>query len=335
MSSTSSYWMKHVVGLAAKSPLPGRRVGAALVSHNGELIAAAHEGEEPGASWYEVVSRRLRPGTVSSAHSLYLTMNTLDPGGTFELAKLLREITIASIFVGLPDPRLAQYLDDDPVATHGDVSRFPDDLQREILEQNSTLYARSEQSIDCNPHYSTHRIGEAVFNSLASRGFALTMQEVNANRRRPALASLLCERYEVAYEEADRAVHDALSLAFNAKYGTYDYSVDARSANPQWADDFATVYEKSSAKPLGDATVLNVGVGAGLEAATLFADCGQVTFVDIAERGLKNICEKVPSASTLVASADDLSALPDDTFDVYVSLRTFNSSFFDTLAAAS
>lgn len=36
-----------------------------------------------------------------------------------------------------------------------------------------------------------------------------------------------------------------------------------------------------------------------------------------------------------MASADDMPALPDDSYDLYISLRTYNSSFFDVSAAAS
>jgi SAM-dependent methyltransferase len=335
MSPNSTYWMNYVVGLAGRAMQSGRRVGVALVSEEGELICSAFDGEERGAAWYCILRRKMQELGASKAHSLYLTINTLSAGHSFELAELLRDVASDKIYIGLPDPALTSYLDDDPVATQDHVYRFPDDLQREILEQNRRLYAVSEQSIECNTHYSTHRIGEAVFASLGSKGFALTRSEVNANRRRYALASLICKRYGVEYEEASRAVHDALSEAFDAKYGSYDYTYDARSANLNWADDFLSVYRRLSTRPLSTANILNVGVGAGHEAASLFSDCPQITFLDIAERGLKNIRGRIPSSRTIVSSADDLSALSEDSFDLYVSLRTYNSSFFDTSTAAS
>ena len=336
MNRNSTHWMNYVVGLAARAPQSCRRVGAALVSEEGELIHSAFEGEEPGASWCRVLRRKMQEFGVSSAHSLYLTINTLSAVGTFELAELLKEMGNDKIYIGLPDPDLTSYLDGDPVTTLDQVYRFPDDLQREILEQNRRLYAVSEQSIECNPHYSTYRIGEAVFSSLDSKGFTVTRSEVNANRRRFALASLICNRYGVKYEEADRAVHQALSEAFDAKYGSYDYTYDARSANLNWIDDFMSVYRRSSStNPLSSANIVNVGVGAGREAVTLFPDCPRVTFVDIAERGLENISGLIPSSRRIVSSADDLSALSADSYDLYVSLRTYNSSFFDTSTAAS
>ncbi|MGY3676621.1 class I SAM-dependent methyltransferase [Streptomyces sp. TE33382] len=327
--------MNYAIRVAHRASQSGRRVGVALVSENDELICSAFEGEISGASWYRSLRSRMQGLGISSAHSAYLTINTLSENRSFELADLLKEVRIDRVYVGLPDPALTSYLDGDPVTARGHVHRFPDDLQREILEQNRHLYAVSEQNIACNPHYFTHRISEAVSTGLRSKGFALSKSDVNANKGRLALADLICQRYGVEYREADRAVNDTLSDAFDAKYGTYDYAYDARAANSEWRDDFMSVYRRSSARPLSTANILNVGVGAGYEAAALFSDCPQMTFVDIAERGLANISGLIPSSRTVVSSAEDLSALPVDSYDLYVSLRTYNSSFFDTSAAAS
>ncbi|MBK3623324.1 methyltransferase domain-containing protein [Streptomyces sp. MBT49] len=326
--------MNYAISLARRAPYPGRRVGVALVSEHGRLICSAFEGEVPGASWSRILRRRVQEIGASSAHSVYLTINTLSEAGSFELAELLNDVRIDRVYIGLPDPALTSYLSGDPVTERGHVLRFPDELQRQILDQNRALYAASGQSIECNPHYSTHRISEAVTAKLLSMGFALTKDDVNAHRGRTALASLISQRYGVEYKEADRAVGDALAAAFDTKYGSYDYAFDARTANTGWADDFISVYRRTSTRPLSAVDVLNIGVGAGHEATALFSDCPRITFADIAESGLANIGGRIPHSRTVVTSAEDLSALPDDSFDLYVSLRTYNSSFFDTSAAA-
>ncbi|MCZ1006740.1 class I SAM-dependent methyltransferase [Streptomyces lydicus] len=327
--------MNYAISVAQGASQSSRRVGVALVSEHDELICSAFEGEVRGASWYRTLRSKIQKLGTPSAHSLYLTINTLSADCSFELDELLKDVRIDRVYVGLPDPALTSYRDDDPVTTQGLIHRFPDNLQREILAQNQGVYAASEQNIECNPHYSTHRISETVSSRLTAKGFALSRSEVNANRGRVALASLLCRRYGIEHKEADSAVGDALSEAFDAKYGTYDYAFDARAANVRWSDDFASVYRRSSTRSLATANILNVGVGAGYEAAALFSDCAQITFVDIAERGLANISGRIPSSRTIVSGAEDLSALPESSYDLYVSLRTYNSSFFDTSAAAS
>lgn len=335
MSADSKSWMSYVVDLAAAAPPSGMRVGAVLVSKGGQLVCCAFEGEEPGKSWRYALQRKMQEGGATTAHSIYLTINTLSTDRSFDLAGLQRETGSENTYVGLPDPTLTSYRDDDPVTTGDNVFRLPDDLQREILDQNLRIYEESEQRIQCNPHYSTHRIGESVFSSLTSHGFTIPRREVNANRKVSALASLIREKHRVGHEEALRVVQASLAEAFDVKYGSYEDAYDARSAYPNWINDFASVYDSISSKPLRSHNILNVGVGAGSEAAALFSDCHEITFVDIAERGLKRVAERYPSAKTLIASADDLSEIPDDSYDLHVSLRTYNSSFFDTSAAAS
>ena len=248
MTPNSIYWMNYAISVAQRAPYPVRRVGFALVSEHNELICSAFEGEVRGASWHRALRSKVQELGTRNAHSAYLTINTLSADCWFELGEFLKEVRIDRVYVGLPDPVLTSYLDDDPVAARGHIYRFPDDLQREILDQNRDFYATSEQSIECNPHYSTHRISEAVSTGLRSKGFGLSRSDVNANRGRIALASLICQRYGIEYKEADRAVNDALSEAFDAKYGTYDYAYDARAANPRWPDDFMSVYGRSSTR---------------------------------------------------------------------------------------
>ncbi|MEU0100394.1 methyltransferase domain-containing protein [Streptomyces sp. NPDC006267] len=320
--------------MARESARAGRRIGAALVSESDELMCDAFDGER-GASWCRTLLEKMRGLGAHRAHSLYLTVHSLsEDRQSFELAELVKDVHIDEVFIGLPDPSVTTYLEGDPVAERDHVHRFPDDLQRAILTQNQACYVASEQSIGGNPHYSAHRISEAVLTDLNSRGFGLARSDVTKNRGRSALASLICKRHEVEYTAADLAVKEALASAFDLKYGAYDYAYDARAANPMWTDDFRSVCRRASACPLPSARIINVGVGGGCEAAALFSECPHTTFVDIAERGLANIATRIPSARTLVSGAEDLSALPADSYDLYVSLRTYNSSFFDTAAAA-
>ena len=78
-----------------------------------------------------------------------------------------------------------------------------------------------------------------------------------------------------------------------------------------------------------DVDIINVGVGGGQEAITLFSNCTTITFVDIAYGGLKIIEDQIPGSKTICASACNLSTVPDGSHDLYISLRTYNSSFFD------
>lgn len=311
------------------------RVGVVLVSENNEFICSAFAGEKRNASWCSILLGKVRKLKISNAQSIYIMINTLSNTHEFELIELLKEVHINEIYVGLPDPALTCYMNHDPVITHDHVYRYPDELQREILKQNNHFFLDSTQSIKNSPYYSENRISKMVIETLKSKGFIVSEDNLNANKQRYSLAYLICNKYGIEYEEAISTVHNAISEAFNSKYGTYDYSDDARSLDVDWKEKFMSFCERSFARPMSAINILNVGVGSGHEAITLFSDCTCVSFVDIAQIGLEKIKDKIPLAKIIVSNADDLSSIPDNSHDLYVSLRTFNSSFFDIKEAIS
>jgi hypothetical protein len=169
---------------------------------------------------------------------------------SFDLIELLNEVHINKIYVGLPDPTLVCYLNDDPIITFNTVYRYPDELQRKILVQNNQFYADSKQSIKYSPYYFENRISNLVIEKLKSKGFVVSKEELNANKRRSTLASLISNRYGIIYSEAVSTVHNAISDAFNSKYGTYNYSGDTRSLDFDWKGSFMSIYRRLSAKPM-------------------------------------------------------------------------------------
>lgn len=335
MNAKSMYWMNYSINISKEASHSSLHAGVVLVSENNELVCSAFIGENGNASWCSVLLSKIRKLKISSVQSIYITINTLSRTHMFDLLELLTEVCVNKIYVGLPDPALTCYIDDDPIITHTHVCRYPDELQREILKQNAHFYAVSTQSIKNSPYYSENRISNMVIESLKSKGFVVSLDELNANKRGSAVASLICNKYETKYEEAFSIVQNALSEAFNSKYGTYTYLDDARSLDPDWKESFISFYKRSSVMPMSANNILNVGVGNGHEAVILFSNCAYVTFVDIAQDGLKRIKEKNPLSKIIVSNADDLSSIPDNQYDLYVSLRTFNSSFFDIKKAIS
>lgn len=335
MNANSMYWMKYSIDLSKKTSQPDLRVGVVLVSEHDELICSAYAGEERNASWCSVLLRKVRTLKISNVHCIYITINTMSVDYSFDLIELLKEVRINEMYVGLPDPTLSRYFDNDPTITLENVYRYPDELQREILEQNNHLFADSRQSIKYSPYYSQNRISDLVIENLRLKGFVVSQDEINANKQRFALASLIGNRYGVEYSEAISDVYNAISEAFNSKYGTYNYSDDTRSLNSDWKENFLSVYKKLSTRTMSNISILNVGVGGGNEAIALFSNCTHITFVDIAQDGLEKIKEQIPLSNIIVSSADDLSSIPDNSYDLYVSLRTYNSSFFDIKEALS
>jgi SAM-dependent methyltransferase len=336
MNANNMHWMNYSINISKGISQTDLQVGAVLVSEYNKLVCSNYTGEECKVFWCSALLNKIRKLKIFNVQSVYITVNTLSATSSFDLSELLNEVHINEIYVGLPDPALTSYLADDPIITYNCVFRYPDELQREILEQNDRFFAASEQNIKYNHTYSENRISNLVIEKLKSRGFLISGDDLNVvNRRSFTLASLICNRYRIEYEDAISTVHNAISEAFNSKYSTYNYSDDARSLDLDWKESFMSFYKRSTTSPISTINILNIGVGCEHEAIALFSNCTSITFVDIAQDGLKKIKEQIPLSNIIVSDAADLSAIPDNSYDLYVSLRTYNSSFFDIEKAIS
>lgn len=335
MSINSREWMRYSIDIANKASQSRLRVGAVLVSQHNELICSSYKGEEDSASWSSVLIDKIRRLEISHVQTVYLTINTVSTGDSFELNELLKEINADIIYVGVPDPTLSCYLENDPIIASATINRYPDELQREILKQNHPFFAKSVQSIKYSPFYSKNRISNLVIQKLKVKGFTVSKKELTANKKKSALASLICDKYGVEYSDALCAVYNAISEAFDDKYSTYTYANDTRSLDANWKENFLSVYARLSSSPIITQNIINVGVGSGIEAKVLFSNCVCVTFVDIAQAGLNALQAAIPSARFVVSSADDLPFISNCCYDLYISLRTYNSSFFDIKEAIS
>ena len=335
MNTKNMQYMNYSINISKGGSGSVIRVGAVLVSDMNEIICSAYTNEEYGKSWCAVLLSKVYCLGVSNAKGIYLTVNTLAGDESFELNQLLKIVHINEIYVGLPDPSLTCYLEDDPIISLENVYRYPDNLLREILALNQRFYAVSKQSIKHCSYYSENRISNLVIEKLTSRGYTVSKEELKTNKQKQALASLISDRYKIDYSEAINVVYNVISEAFDSKYGRYNYQNDARILDSEWRERFISFYDESSSKNIFSNNIINVGVGGGHEALELFSNCKSITFVDIAQEGLKKIKEHIPLSNIIVASADNLSHIADNSYDLYVSLRTFNSSFFDIKEAIS
>lgn len=146
---------------------------------------------------------------------------------------------------------------------------------------------------------------------------------------------MIVEKYKFTIDDASKLVSLAMSEAFDEKYATYNYSDDARSLSVDWKNNFLTIYDKMLLSSMESKNILDVGVGSGNEAIALFSDCSNITFVDIAPNGLEKIKKQMPNSNIVVSRAENLTTLINNSYDIYISLRTYNSSFFNVKQAIS
>lgn len=328
VNSNDLYWMNYSIDNANNMNNFSLCVGAVLVSEDGKLICSSSNNPNLNSSWATILLDELKKKNINEVHNLYLTINTLSTNNTLDINTLLNKINIKNIYLGLPDPKLISYIPNDPIVNGNNIYRYPEELQHKILKQNEKYYLNSKQHLKNCSYFSTKRIGNLLVEKLKENGFLLSTKEVYANKQIVELIKLLINKYNLEYDEAMKLISDGLKYAFNEKYSSYNYSNDVRSLDTNWKDNFISICERLINKPIKDEKILDVGVGSGNEATILFSDCTDITFVDIAPIGLKKIKTKLPNAKTINSMAENLPFL-DDTYDLYVSLRTYNSSFFD------
>lgn len=335
MNNDKIYWMNYSISIAEKNNKNSLNVGAVLVGENNKLVCSAYTGEIKEFSWSRVLLKKIKKLHIKEASYLFLTINTLSSKEEFDLNTILYKIAIKKIYIGLPDPSYSKYLLNDPIIRNKNILRYPDNLQRIILLQNAKYYKKSKQNIKFSPYYSINRISNIIIKKLEEKGISISKDELQKNKNINNIIKLIVQKYKFDIDSTNKIVNTVISESFDEKYSNYSYLNDVRSINLDWVSNFYQIYNTYASSPLIDKKVLNVGVGSGNEALILFKKCTNITFVDIAPKGLSIIKEKMPKASIVVAKAENLKMLISNKYDIYISLRTYNSSFFDIKKAIS
>lgn len=336
MSMNYDNYMNMSLVLAEKSSVGSLKVGAVLVSNDDKIICSSWNGEKENCSWNAILASKIKSLGIDNASILCVTISTYDKTlKRFGLEDIQDLVQIDTIFIGLPDPAMTSYIENDPMLNYDIIKRYPDELQQKILRQNFEYYDTSPQAISNSPYYHDNRISNLVIEKLEQRGFRISKGELNLHKSRNALKEYISNHFGLEYVQAEMLVNEAISEAFNKKYGTYQYSNDTRSLDAEWKQKFEEFFYMTVNRKIEDNTIIDVGVGGGHEATSLFLGCDNITFVDVAIDGLLQVQNRIPSARIVNASADNLDVVESDCYDVYISLRTYNSSFFDIAKAVT
>ena len=155
------------LAIADRLPKGSLKVGAVLVSSDDKVLCSSWMQKGCNLSWNNVLISEINASGINHAATLYVSVNTYNSTlEKFDLEDILNIIQIDTIYVGLPDPSLTKYVENDPLLTFGQVKRYPDKLQRQILYQNCEIYAASPQAIKNSPYFHDKRISELVMKKL-------------------------------------------------------------------------------------------------------------------------------------------------------------------------
>ena len=133
-------------------------------------------------------------------------------------------------------------------------------------------------------------------------------------------------------DDASVLVNSALNYAFDKKYFKY-YSIekDVHEYSDEWITDFHSILKKLNLYgKLNELAILNVGCNDATQMEKLIGrNFKELYLVDIGIRSLQLAKKSFPDSKALYTNADDLSDIADNSIDLYLSFRTYNSSFFN------
>ena len=135
---------------------------------------------------------------------------------------------------------------------------------------------------------------------------------------------------ELAADEVARKLMAARAIAYEEKYAQRSPQEDERyRAADEWEAELNTLLRHVGMRDLARCRTINVGIGNGLENPFFYKDFKQLVGVDLAAGALAKAAQAIPTLDPRCSEAENLHGVSSHAFDLYLSLRTYQSSFFD------
>lgn len=315
------------------------KVAAVIVDEDGKVISKAHRGERGKGDHAEFVaiSKAKEAGfTEFGSATLFATLEPCAHRGPNKTpcARRIVEAGIQRVYIGALDPNPA-------ICGHGElylrdkidiVERYPAELVKQIRALNKAfcdLYASSH--LPSNSLYIKVRVPDILLTKLKGSGVELDYLPTDEYTLRD-LVAYVHGKGSMGRDHAaiTKFLMDARAEAFDMKYCDYTYDEDARKIGEKWKKEFTGIMMKCfNIYDYPKRKILNVGFGNGIEGVGLFENCEVFTGVDIAPMSVKKAQARFPRADIRQDAAERLESIEDQSQDIYVSLRTYQSSLFD------
>jgi pyrimidine deaminase RibD-like protein/SAM-dependent methyltransferase len=316
-------------------------VGAVIADGNGQVISKACRGETGLGRHAEFIAltRAAEAGVDLGNAEMFVTLEpcTARGPGKTPCVERIKGSGIRRVHIGMLDPN-PQILGRGETQLRWediDVERFPSDLIRVLEELNSDFVkVHREAHLPASSLYVSTQVCDIMLEELQREG--LDIKELPFDW--DISIEDLIEYCRPSHTEAvpwdlEDMLHRVRGTAFDKKYSDYTYDKDARGTLPEWIGDVTGLLMRMRIKSLGQYRVINVGIGNGLEGEGLLDELNNLILADIAPMSLERAKGRLPRARGFVASAEMLKPIRTSSQDIYLSLRTFQSSYFDIARA--
>lgn len=324
-------------------------VGAVIVDENGKVVAKAYRNEQwlsdreikGDHAEYIAIEKAIASGYSDfSKATIYATLEPCTHRGHNKTpcARRIVEAGFRNVYIGAldPNPRIVGHGETYLRERMENVERFPSHLEREIRRLNVAFWQLFiSDHLPSNSLYQSVRVSDVVLTKLRANGVDLRQLPTESVYSLSDLAALIHGKglFKADASKLRPFLEEARAAAFDEKYSNYTYDNDARKVEQRWLREFPGIMKRFRVYDYPKRHIVNVGIGNGLEGVGLFDECDHFIGVDIAPDSLARAKSRLSRATFFRNSAEDLRDIADDSQDIYVSLRTYQSAFFDVPAA--
>jgi len=137
-------------------------------------------------------------------------------------------------------------------------------------------------------------------------------------------------------ERINELVESAREIAFTSKYAAPKEDEKLVSISElkvqgikEWHIYLQRFLSKLGIPDIKNIDVLDVGIGNAYASQIFYDSCGNLTGVDISHEAINYAKNKLPNAILKIGGAEDLKEIESLSMDLYISLRTYQSTLFD------
>jgi pyrimidine deaminase RibD-like protein/SAM-dependent methyltransferase len=318
------------------------KVGALIAKPDGAILQRAHRGEEPGShAEFLCIKKARNAGQDLTGCLLFVTLEPCTARGPDKKAccSHILESGLQKVYIGMLDPNVAICgRGETRLRYHIEVERFPSDLIKEIEAINQDfINLHRDSHLSEVSLYVKVQIHQIMREHLTRSGVPLDEElPVGVDLTTPDISRICeatCTSSGIEVADIGDLVENARAEAFDKKYADRTYDDDGRGLGDYWKRAVRSILADMGAADFPKRRVLVVGIGNGLEGRELYADCTRLTATDIGQKSLARAAKILPKAAMCRAAAENLEIVKTGSQDIYISLRTFQSTYFDRNAA--
>ncbi len=316
------------------------KVGAVLADEHGQIISRAHRGESGRGDHAEFLvlqkAESLAPDLARSALFVTLEPCTARGPGKIPCTQRILDSRIPTIYIGMLDPN-------PQICGRGEtflrwnliVERFPSELVKKIEGSNAAFIDQHRSAhLPQSSLYVTTQIADLICDFLRRNGLDIDELPFDWDVTVDDLEQYCSSCLDPGFTgDLQGLLRMARGHAFDVKYADLTYDNDTRGLGDYWQQEVREIMRLLRADDYPQRRVINVGIGNGLEAKGLFDTMPHLTAIDIGPRSLERAKARLPRAKVVLAEAENLKGVRTASQDIYVSLRTYQSSYFDIMRA--